>query len=91
MNFVQVSFVHELIVLIYFGRRVCSKGLIARNKDVCTRVIPGRFLAFFSRGAINFILRPVYTCNFCGDFQCDFLLSTDVKEWINNECSEYNY
>ena len=35
--------------------------------------------------------RPVYTCNFCCDFQCDFLLLTDVKEWINNKCSEYMF
>ncbi len=32
--------------------------------------------------------RPVYTCNFCCDFQCDFLLLIDVNEWINNECAE---
>ena len=36
-------------------------------------------------------LRPVYICNFCCDFQCDFLLLTDVKERINNECSEYMF
>ena len=34
-------------------------------------------------------LRPVYTCNICCVFQCDFLLLTDVKEEIDNECSEY--
>ena len=32
-------------------------------------------------------LRPIYTCN----FPCDFLLLTDVKEWINNEYSEYMF
>ena len=36
-------------------------------------------------------VRPIYTCNFCCDFQCDFLLLTDVKEWISNECSEYRF
>ncbi len=36
-------------------------------------------------------LRPVYTCNFRCDFQCDFRLLTDVKERINNECSEYMF
>ena len=33
-------------------------------------------------------VRPVYTCNFCYDFQCDFLLLIDVNEWTNNECAE---
>jgi hypothetical protein len=28
--------------------------------------------------------------NFC-DFQCDFLLLIDVKEWINNGCSDYMF
>jgi hypothetical protein len=31
------------------------------------------------------VLRHVYTCNFCWEF----LLLTDVNEWISNECSEY--
>ena len=37
------------------------------------------------------LLRPVYTCNFRCGFQCDFRLWTDVKEWDNNECSEYMF
>ncbi len=34
------------------------------------------------------LLRPVYTCNFCRDFQCNFLLLIDVNEWITSECAE---
>ena len=34
------------------------------------------------------LLRPVYTCKFCRDFQCNFLLLIDVNEWITNECAE---
>ena len=26
--------------------------------------------------------------NFCCEFQCDFLLLIDVKEWINDACAE---
>ena len=39
---------------------------------------------------VNYIhlLRLVYTCNFCGDFRCNFLLLIDVNEWISYECSD---
>jgi hypothetical protein len=33
---------------------------------------------------IQWILRPVYTCNFC----CDFLLLMDANEWMSFECSD---
>jgi hypothetical protein len=33
------------------------------------------------------VLRLVYACDFCGDFQYDFLPLTDVNERINNECA----
>ena len=33
-------------------------------------------------------LQPVYTCNFCRDFRCDFLLLMDVNKWISYECSD---
>ena len=34
---------------------------------------------------------PVYTCKFCCDFWCDFLLLMDVNEWISSEYSENMY
>ena len=40
------------------------------------------------------VVRADYTCNFCVDFRCDFLLLMDVKEWMNYQCSDegiYSY
>ena len=34
------------------------------------------------------LIRPGYTCNFCYDFKCDFLLLMDVNEWMSYECSD---
>ena len=49
------------------------------------------FNLYLSNRSFIFQLRPVYTCNFCCDFQCYFRLFIDVKEWINNGCSEYMF
>ncbi len=60
----------------------------------CTEELGDRQLTNFLKQIwtawwVNWTKRPVYTCNFCCDLRCGFLLLKDVKEWANNECSEY--
>jgi hypothetical protein len=41
--------------------------------------------------AFRTVLSPFYTCNFCCDFYCNFLLVMHVNERMSYECSEYMY